>query len=204
MGLKILLEPGEVKVNPKTGNPDKRITHGSFKRWQPRVWTPVMEQMVVLSCANWSNGSIASQFGCSSQHVSNVLNCEEGKKVKEKLVVGLRSLAEGSIQDRLKNLADRALRNIEDVITSQSALNDSPMAMFDRSLKVLEITKHVEDPANKKNQTIGGINIERAIVLSPEHSAQLTSGLEKANAAAILHGNVEIMEKIPTKKKENV
>lgn len=194
--MKVLLDPAEVKVNPKTGNPDKRITTGQFKRWQPKVWTPIMEQMVVLSCANYSNTAIATVFKCTAQHVSNILNCNEGIRLRAKIIDGIKVTSELSITDRLKDLATTAISNIETIIKSQNAMNEQPMAMFDKSIKVLELTKHIESP---KQRVEGGINVNGNAIISigHEHAEQLIEGLAKANEAAKLHGNVEVMERKP-------
>lgn len=198
--MKILLDSEAsreiVKVNPKTGNPDGRIKTGLFKRWQPKIWTPIMEQMVVLSCANYSNLAIANVFKCTPQHVSNIINCNEGIRLKNKILDGIKTSSSESISDRLKDLAGVAIKNIEDIIKSTTARDDQPMSMFDRCIKVLELTKHIETP---KQTGANGINVNGNAIINIGHEAaeQLVAGLAKANEAALLHDNVEVMEKKP-------
>lgn len=179
---------GVVLVNPSTGNPDKRLKLGALKRWQPKEWTPVHEQMVALSCANYSNIAISEIFKCTAQHVSNVINCDHAKVLRRKILDNLSEKVNTGIAERVVNLSDKAAQRVYDVINDDELFKESPFSVFDRALKILEANKHIAPTG-----TPAGINVNKAIILSGEASKQLTDGLAKANEAAVLHGNVEVM-----------
>lgn len=164
---------------------------GGFKRWQPKEWTPVYEQMVLLHCSGKSNIYIAHMFDRTPQIVSMVLNCDFAKKLKLDILENLRENVTVDIRTRLKVLSDKALERVESIITDDKHFDDSPFSVFDRAIKVLEINKEID--GDKRSSIAGVMNVDRMILIAPEHSQILAEGLSKANEAKLLHGKKEIV-----------
>lgn len=172
------IENGKV-VGPKTG---ARIT----KRWVPKEWKPEYEAMVALSCTGLSNEEVGRRFGYGKQQVSNIINTPMGKKLKEIILNRLRATNEESFTQRISTLQDRALRNIEDVLTNDEYLASKPLAIFDRSQKFLASTsakgikQEVPDGGSSNGNNTTNIGV---IVVNGATRDSLAEALAKADEA---------------------
>jgi len=161
------------------------------KRWVPKKWLPIYDQMVALHCLGLSNKAIAERFDYSDQQVCNILGTEQAKIIKALAHKKVMSELEDTA-DKLKRIEMAAVANIERVITDASLLESKPLAIYDRSIKVLEGIGKLKGNESLASQT----NIFN---ISAEHSKSLIDGMTKANEAAILHGAVEVRTLPPSK-----
>jgi hypothetical protein len=163
------------------------------KRWRPKKWIPIYDQMVAMHCVGESNKAIAERFDYTPQQVCNILGSEQAKIIKE--LVHRKVLSElEDTGDRLKKIELAAIKNIERVISDEGMLESKPLAIFDRSMDILKGIGKLRGADTPVNQT----NIFN---IPAEHSAALASGIEKANEAMMLHGNVEVRT-LPAGKKD--
>jgi hypothetical protein len=161
------------------------------KRWQPKKWDPIYDQMVAMSCTGMSGKAIGDRFGYTPQQVSNILCSDRGKLIKQ-------MVSQHIVEEMKKDLAQNqaiAERRAHDIIHSVLGNNDllasNPLAMYDRAIKFLEGRGQLEDPTKKQQSTAP------VIVMGDELANKLISGINKANEAIALHNGVEVMQLMP-------
>lgn len=161
------------------------------KRWVPKKWLPIYDQMVALHCVGLSNKAIAERFDYSDQQVCNILGTEQAKIIKG--LVHKKMMAEiEDTGDRFKKIEAAALRNIERVISDESMLESKPLALFDRSVEIL---KGIGKLKGSDNPTVQN----NVFNIASEHAKTLADGITKSNEAMMLHGDVEVKTLPPGK-----
>lgn len=165
------------------------------KRWVPKKWLPIYDQMVALHCVGLSNKAIAERFDYSDQQVCNILGTEQAKVIKDLVHKKMMAELEGATAERLKKVEAIAIRNIETVMNDAALLESKPLAIFDRSVALLKGIGKLE---GEKGSTTVNQNVFN---IPSEHTAAMIEGLNKANEAAILHtlGGVEVRVLPPSK-----
>jgi len=155
----------------------------AIAKWEPTQWRAKYDIMVEFHVQGYKHKEIAEMLGSgvTPQTVMNVLTCEMAKPH----IIEARKRQVGRMANdqnrRLERLQARALDITEKVLMDDSLVEESPMAMLDRSMKFLQNRGLIEDE-NKR----GGMNIEKAIVLSKEDSARLIAGLAKSDEIKLL------------------
>lgn len=137
-------------------------------RWEPKNWQPQYDEIVILSVHGISNISIAERYELTPQQVSNILNCEEGKrKIEEQRKEALLQIQSG-FTNRLDRLAGKALDVAEKVLDNTGAvenmIENHPLSLINNMMGILKATGKVIDkssPASNVsvNQTIQQNNI---------------------------------------------
>ncbi len=155
------------------------------KRWEPKKWEPVYEQMVAMSCMGLSNVDIASRFSYTPVHVSNVLTSLQGQRLKKLILDRLRSTVAATIPERLEDIADKTVSRLHELIHDDERFQRSPFAVVDRGMAVLKGLRHLKGDAEVNN-----FRAERAIVMSHEAAKLIAEGLEKSRQSDLLHGEV--------------
>ena len=150
-------------------------------KWVPKKWKPAYGTIVLLHVQALSNKEIGDKLGYSEQQISNILNCSEARKMKEKIATKLEEELLEQTNADLKSISRRAIHNIKQVIYSDDLLEKAPMAMFDRSAMFLKAVGTIKDPdAEKKSQ-------QTNILIGNDVIANLIDGLTKANRVAERH-----------------
>jgi hypothetical protein len=160
------------------------------KRWQPKKWEPLYDQIVALSCTGISNKAIAERFGYTPQQISNILCSDQAKIIKQLVTNFIRNQLEQDTGARLKRIEQRALENIETVITSEDVLAKHPLAMFDRCLVFLKGVGKLEG----EKSAVPTQNI----FIGAEAAKSLIDGMHKANEAHKLHNAVPSAVEVKT------
>lgn len=115
-------------------------------RWEPKVWHPVYEEIVLLSALGYSNLDIAADKGLTPVHISNIL-CTPQAKMIMRLVIGqYEKKRELTIDQRLNAIAEKAVGRVEEVIGNDAYAAKNPGGMFDRALSLLKATNKVKEP----------------------------------------------------------
>jgi len=179
-------ENGVVVINPRTGNLDKRVSpHGAKKgmKWKPVTWTPLYESWVLMSCKGYKNTEIAKLTGRTHIFVGMVLRSPEAREIKLKVIQNLRKESTETLPERLGNLEQRAIKHLETVLNDEELAMSKPFMVFDRSLSLLKsLSKNF-----KTDTAVTVNNTNQSLVLTPEAAKIMTSGMEKANEAYLLH-----------------
>jgi len=174
--------PTNTKHGP--GRPRKdEYRPAKLDRWRPKEWTPVYEQIVVLSCGmNRSNVELGEMFGFTPQHVSNILNTPEASLVRRRVLETLREKVDGGIPKRLSDLADKATQRVAQIMYDDAVFERSPFAVVDRALRVLAGVGRLRNAEESKGDTHNNI-----LVLSGEAAQDIRDGLRKSREARELH-----------------
>lgn len=155
---------------------------GKSKRWVPKKWDIIYDQMIVLSCLGHTQEYIGQQFGYGKQQVCNILNTEEAKRKKLALIETVRASGV-TITERLAKMEEAALKNIETALTSEELRTKSPLAVADRSMAFLKGMGKLEGDKPKEVEKVTNV------FLGNELASKLIAGIEKANQAAALHSH---------------
>ncbi len=151
-------------------------------RWRPKEWTPVYEQIVVLSCGmNRSNKDLGEMFGFTPQHISNILSTPEASLVRRRVLETLREKVDGGLPQRLNDLADKATQRVAQVLYDDILFERSPFAVVDRSLTVLRGVGKLKTSEEARSET------NNVLILTGEAASEIKEGLKKAREAREKH-----------------
>lgn len=171
---------------PLAVEPPSRKAFFGKPKWVPKRWEIWHEQVVALSCIGKSNTEIASHFGYTPQHISNILNTPEASLVRRRLLDNLRERIDTSIPAKLDMIALKAVERLDSLINNDEIYERSPFAVVDRGLQVIKGLQHLKDKTD-------GVVKERTIIMPPEIALRLAAGLEKAREARRLNDG-EVVE----------
>lgn len=155
---------------------------GKSKRWVPKKWDIIYDQMIIMSCLGKTNKEIGETFGYGPQQVCNILNTDRAKESKRILIEHVRATGL-TITERLAKLEEASLKNIEHALTDESLRIKSPLAIADRSLAFLKGMGKLEGDKPKEQKATTNI------FLGNELASKLIAGIEKANEAYVLHNH---------------
>ncbi len=165
----------------------------TIKRWRPRKWDVVYDQIVVLDTLGKPQKEIAELFGYTVQHISNIVNCPEAKITRGRLLEQLQKSAVDKLGTDLEVIAVQAKKRLAQVMYDDDLFQRSPFAVVDRGLTVLT------GVGKLKPRGDGGTKIERAIILSSDDAKQIRESLDKADVARQLHAIEVPVKEIPAK-----
>jgi len=167
------------------------------KRWNPKEWKPEYELVVALSCTGLAHTVIAERFGYTPIHIGNIVNCEYGKALRQIILNKLRNDVTLATPNIIKDTQARALERIREVLDNDALALNSPLAIFDRSLKWLSTTGAVEsDDGKHENDRAGNparvtVNNQTNIALGTDAIRALQGGAAKAMEVLQAHKEVE-------------
>lgn len=130
-------------------------------------------QIVFADSVGLPNTEIASKYGFTVQHVSNILNLPQAVKLRAQLANRIQERMIEGIPGRLEAIADTAVKNIETVIGNQELLNKAPMQMLRSSMEYLKLQGKLtgDTPKTVTNNTL---------VIGDAGAKQMLEGLMKA------------------------
>lgn len=158
----------------KRGRPPGKNILRKSPKWQPKEWKPVYAQIVFADSVGLPNTEIASKYGFTVQHVSNILNLPQAVKLRAQLANRIQERMIEGIPGRLEAIADTAVKNIETVIGNQELLNKAPMQMLRSSMEYLKLQGKLTGDAPKTT-----VN-NNTLVIGDAGAKQMLEGLMKA------------------------
>ena len=169
----------------KRGRPPGKGILRKHDKWVPREWRPVYAQIVFADSLGLPNKDIGEKYGFTAQHVSNILNLPQAVKLREQLAGRIQERMLDGIPNRLENIADTAVKNIERVIANEELLNKAPMQMLRSSMEYLKLQGKLtgDSPRTTVNNTL---------VIGDAGSKQMLEGLMKSQRVDELHGLTEV------------
>lgn len=174
------------------GNGNGRKNGGrvaTFKRWIPKKWTPVYEEIVALSCAGKTNKELAEQFGYAEMHVSLILTSPQAAILRKQILDELHKRAIDGIPRRMEAIALKSVERLQALLNDDDKFEESPFQVVDRGLKVLLGTGHLKRDDVKQSP---GMHVERAIIFSGEHTEDIKEALKLSEQAKQLHSGPEL------------
>jgi hypothetical protein len=186
---------------------ERPASFGVKDRWQPKKWEPMYEAIVAMSCTGKGAKAIQSELKLkfdvdyTTQHISNILNCDKAEEVRERFLAIMKSEQE----DAAKVLGDikiAGLKRMRETLENKELAEANPFAIFDRALAAVTKVTDVGDAEEKKRATAAGNQIQNNFFNLPNELMQgVMTGLNKANEVKALHSG-QTAECLPTKNQE--
>jgi hypothetical protein len=177
----------EVSQNPELAqmeeNAARRRARITRPKWDPKQWHPVYEEVVLMDCLGLSRKDIALEKGFTEAHITNITQTPQAAIIREVFRRKMAEKYEGTVEDRLERVAQKAMKRIEDTIENDELFKKNPLGLFDRAITVLKATKHIKEEVAQTNNL--------TLVVTDEQMDKLRKGTELADKAKLLHsGNV--------------
>lgn len=161
---------------------------GIFKRWRPRKWHVVYDQIVALDTLGKPQKEIAELFNYTVQHVSNICQCPEAAITRGRLMEQLQQGAVAKLGTDLEVLAVQAKKRLAQMLYDDDLYQRSPFQVVDRGITVLSGVGRLKSRTDAANK----VNVERAIILTADDGKAIRESLQKADAAKRLHAAIEV------------
>jgi hypothetical protein len=157
-----------------------------LRKWQPGVWLPEYEMIVAESCKGRSNEDIANQYNFTPQHISNILNTEEARAIKQEVVKAIRSKSLELMKVQYSEIEEKSISNIHEVL-HESVTAENMFGMFDRSIVALKGLGKLQEEAKAG---VVNNNTTNVMVINNGQETAITKGLKDLVDIATLHKNV--------------
>lgn len=159
-----------------------------FQKWVPKKWRPEYERIVALSAVGKSNTEIADIVGFGKQHVSNVLNLPQADELMKKIVEAMTRRSLVDIPNSLQRIAEKTVQRLEVLMDNDKLFNDSPFAVIDRGMKVVEGLRHLQGGGNGAPTMVNnGKVVNNTFNVPATQVDSLIAGLQKANEVKQIH-----------------
>lgn len=152
------------------------------KRWEPKKWEPIFDEMVLMSCLGKSQIEIARRFGYTTRHTNAILNSKQAKVTKRLILTKLQETIAQTIEQRIAGIKDKALTRIAQTLNDDKIFETAPMAVFDRSVTVLKGTGVLKESASG-----GSGDVKGNIFINADDLKGIREGLAVANDAKRLN-----------------
>jgi len=158
------------------------------KRWNPTDWRPEYEQVLAMTCRGLSNIYIAEKFNLTPQHISNIINSEQGKLIQKEFIQGIRQFQVEQGEELIGGIQNKAIQRIQEMFENDELAQESPFGVHDRAVGFLKAIGKFQSEKVVENQTT---TINNTTILKQETVLnQLNIGLGKANEARRLNSGV--------------
>src|SRR5713101_2240938 len=154
-----------------------------LQRWRPKEWTPIYEQIVILSAMGHSNKQLAEAFKYSTQQISNIVCTPEAKLTRRRVLESLQQKAEDGIPTRLSALADKATQRLAQVLHDDALFERSPFAVVDHGLSLLRGVNKLKTASEADHAG----NQPDILILTGEDAQDFRDGIKKAREAREKH-----------------
>lgn len=160
----------------------KRGPRKTERDWQPKKWLPKYDMIVALYAAGtMSQIAIAKQFRMTPVAIGLIIRSDNGQRYFKALQEKQKERIDKGLNNRLSNLLEQCVDNVERVIHDPVLINENPFAVFDRSVAVLKgMGKMIEDKPKKfDDEPRVQTNNNTVIFGTPAIAERILSGLEK-------------------------
>lgn len=188
--------PKRKRGRPRTVNLDGR--QAVIKKWVPKEWKPVYEQIVALDCMNVPHGDLAVQFDYTKQMISMICNTPQAKILRRKMLDILAKKNEDFQVKRFEAASSKAMQRINDFMDDDTLYEENPFAVVEKSLKFLQ-AKGVLKSGNgviKEGDTIihGNVVVKKVSQLAENAMIEIKEGLKLIQETDALHEDLEAID----------
>lgn len=176
---------------PKNGEMVHR--RAGIKKWYPKKWKPIHEQVVALDCAGAPHAMIAGKLNLSIQYVSKICNTPQAAIIKRNALNQLVKQNAEFQTERLEHMQAKAIERVAEVLEDDNLYAADPFAVVDRAFKFLQqtgaegLSKTKGDThIHAKNITVN--NLKQTAILD------IKEGLVKAAAAREKHKDMKAID----------
>ena len=164
-----------------------------FKKWVPKKWRPEYERVVALSAAGKSNKQIGEIVGFTKEHVSNILNLPQAEALMDRIIAAMNQRTVVDIPNELQYIAQKTVSRLKSAIDNDKLFEESPFALIDRGMKVVEGLRHLQGGGNGAPTQAPNVNNGTVINFNvPVAKADdLIAGLQKANEVKQIHAGTK-------------
>lgn len=190
----------EEPVKRKRGRPPGSRRRG-MKKWQPKNWKPLYEQMVALDVAGKSNVEIGLLFGYTPQQVSNILTCDKAIEVKFAIIKRIRNRVGTAVGDKLAAIQSKTIERTYNLLHDDELNKNSPIAIIKTGLLVGKATGQFKDDprssefggSNSGNSTVTNITQNNLNLIGASGIQTLVDALAKSDEARRINAPVSIV-----------
>lgn len=163
------------------------------KKWQPKKWKPIHEQVVALDCAGAPHAMIAVKLNLSVQYVSKICNTPQAAIIKRNALNQLVKTNAAFQTERLEHMQAKAIERVADVLEDDALYLADPFAVVDRAFKFLQNTGAAGMTKEKGDTHIhaGNITVNN---LKQTAILELKDGLVKARESREKHKKMEAID----------
>jgi hypothetical protein len=158
-----------------------------LRKWQPGVWLPEYESIVADSCKGVSNEVIAKQYNFTPQHISNILNTEEARTIKQEVVKAIRQRSLDLMDTQYSEIVSKSVENVHTVL-HETITKENMFGMFDRSVMALKGLGKLQEEA--KAGVVHNNTQQNILVITNGQETAITKGLKDLVDIATIHKNV--------------
>lgn len=195
----LILVITETATKKKRGRPPGSKRRG-MKKWQPKVWKPLYEQMVALDIAGKSNIEIGKTYGYTPQQVSNILTCDKAVEIKFSIIKRVRDKLGSTVGDKLAAIQSKTIERTYDLLHNDELAKVSPIAIIKTGLAVGKATGRFTDDAktfdsggnHSSNNTINNVT-NNLNLIGASGIATLIEALNKSDEARRINAPVSIV-----------
>jgi len=173
-------------------NDDLTYKPASIKKWYPKKWKPIHEEIVALDCAGAPHAMIAARLKKTVQYVSKICNTPQAKIIRRNALNQLVAKNKDFQEERFEHALVKAQERVVDLLEDDALFASDPFAVVDKAMKLLQ-GKGVlgqKDTGNThihaKNVTVNNLK-QTAIV-------ELKDGLAKALEARQKYEHLEAID----------
>lgn len=172
---------------PRGSKGKDKDTLAQFKNYQPKRWEEWMEAVCMESACGRSNAEIAKRYGYTPQHISNILSCDQAKKIKSEIIQKIKE-TQSDLSAKLGIIRDMALNRVVSFISNDSFASASPFAHTKIAMDAFKLTNAPDTNNIVNNSTVVNNQTQNNIlVANPVLVDRLVSGLEASNRARLLN-----------------
>lgn len=133
------------------------------KKWEPKEWRPQYEEIVIKSARGDSNKQLAHEYGCTPQHISNIITTPQAKEIRSRLVENIRNTGITQ-QERRMMVLDKALERVEQYFFDDEEQSKRKGAMADRAMKFMSGMGSLKAENENNNITVIGDELGERLI----------------------------------------
>lgn len=170
----------------KRGRPANNYGPRLTKRFEPKTWKPLYDHIIYYHCLGKTNIWIAEKFNCSPQTVTNIINCDQGRKLLVTIQAKLRQSMESNISERMLDVADKFMKKIERIADDEELFQRAPFAVVDRGLQIIKsagLSKDISEREGKVNNVTNNIQSQQNLIIHNEAAKNLAEAIRLSDEA---------------------
>jgi hypothetical protein len=160
------------------------IEERKTQKWVPKKWKPIHTEVVALHTVGFKNVEIASKLDKTEVWVSLVLNTPQAKILLREVFNQLEEKLATTIEQNLSTAAFKAAERIRQFISNDEMALSHPLAMFDRSIKVLSSVGKIRNAEESQKSFVNKGNM---FVMSDEAAKVIAESIQLSNTVDRLH-----------------
>jgi hypothetical protein len=119
-------------------NDDLTYKPASIKKWYPKKWKPIHEEIVALDCAGAPHAMIAAKLNKTVQYVSKICNTPQAKIIRRNALNQLVAKNKEFQEERFEHVLIKAQERVVDFMEDDALFQAEPFQVVDKAMKLLQ------------------------------------------------------------------